>query len=234
MTKENQQLAFEYAKTVMPREACGVVIIEKGIEVFVPCKNISEFHDMFEIDPLEYAAAEDRGEVVEIFHSHCYASPMPSMVDKTVCQETKLKWSIVSVPNNIWYEHTPDGYKAPLVGRQWAHGHLDCYNLIQDYYREKLNINLPDFKRDFEWWHKGENLYMQNFEAVGFKAVDPASIKEHDIILMQILSPVVNHGGIYLGHKLMLHHLHRRLSGRDVYEGYYRKHTNRVVRHFSL
>ncbi len=234
MNLANKTIALEYAKTKMPNEACGLVIVEHGLEVFVPCRNISEHKDMFEIHPDDFAKAEDRGEILEVFHSHCFSPPFPSMVDKVVCGEASVKWSIVSVPNGVWHEHLPDGFKAPLIGRQWAHGHLDCYSLIIDYFEEKLGLDICDFDRKFEWWLHGEDLYMKNYEAAGFRKVDQKEIKEHDIILMQVRSPVVNHGGIYLGNGQMLHHLHRRLSGRDVWDGYYAKHTVQVVRHNSL
>ena len=215
----------------IPREACGLVIVEKGKEVFVPCKNISELDDTFILDPRDYLLAEQRGEILRVVHSHCYSDARPSEADKVACEASGLPWSIVSVPNNTWQEFQPSGYKAPLVGRTWSHGILDCYSLIRDYYKENLGIEIPDFERQFEWWHKGENLYLDNFEKAGFYEVPISQAGPNDVILMQILSPVVNHGGIYLGNEQMLHHLHRRLSCREVWGGYYRKHTVKVLRH---
>ncbi len=234
MNLENRSLALEFAKTQMPAEACGLVIVESGREVFVPCRNIYPYLGAFEIHPEDYAAAEDRGEIIEIFHSHCYGAPKPSGVDKTICEETNLKWSIVSVPNGDWFEFQPTGYRAPLIGREWAHGSLDCYSLLSDYYQEVLNITLPKFEREFEWWMKGQNLYALNFEGAGFTQVDPKDIQKHDIVLMQIKSPVINHGGIYIGDRQFIHHIHRRLSSREIWDGYWRKNTVKVVRHHSL
>ncbi len=234
MTPANRLLAFEYAKTQLPREACGVVIISHGKELFLPCRNISPYPDRFEIHADDWVSAEELGEITEIFHSHCYGKPYPSGVDKTMCEETNLKWSIVSVPNNEWHEFQPSGYRAPLVGREWAHGSLDCYSLLQDYYKEKLNIDLPHFERNFEWWLKGDDLYTKNFESSGFRVVDFKDIKLHDIILLQVRSPVINHGGVYIGDKLFIHHMHRRLSCRDVFDGYWRKNAIKLVRHHSL
>jgi cell wall-associated NlpC family hydrolase len=231
MTPENRAIALEHALKAMPMEACGVVIIERGHEVFVPCRNLSPIQNYFEIHPDDYAAAEDRGAVVRIVHSHCFASATPSEVDRVVCEQTKLPWSIVSVPNGTWFDFCPEGYQAPLVGRQWAHGVLDCYSLIRDYYSLTLGIEIPDFEREFEWWNKGQNLYVENFESAGFRQIPQKEIQKHDVIIMQIQSPVANHGAIYLGDDLMLHHLHRRLSCRDVFLGYYKRHTVKVLRH---
>lgn len=235
MNAQNQERAFMFARGMLPNEACGLVIIERGHERFIPCRNISPFpRDTFELDPEDYARAEERGEIVEIFHSHCYGSPQPSEADKVACEATNLPWSIVSVPNGQWVRFEPNGYKAPLIGREWAHGLLDCYSLIRDFYRDQLSIFIPDFDREFEWWLKGQNLYLENFRIAGFKEVPLAEVKPNDVLLMQVCSPVINHGAIYLGNDKMLHHLHRRLSCRDVWGGYYRKHTVKVVRHESL
>lgn len=234
MTPENRALALEWAKAQMPREACGLLIIEKGRERFIPCENISTIHDTFEISPIDFARAEDRGEIVGVFHSHCYKRAQPSEADLVACEQTGVPWTIVSVPNEEWHEFFPTGYQAPLVGRTWMHGVLDCYALVRDYYKRELMIEIPDFDREFEWWHKGQDLFLDNFKSAGFVEVTIPEIKQHDGLLMQISSPVVNHCGVYLGDDRMLHHVHRRLSGRDVFGGYWRKMTVKVVRHWKL
>lgn len=234
MTPENQAIALQFALKEMPREACGLVIIEKGKEVFVPCRNISLGPQDFEIHPEDFARAEDRGEIIEIFHSHCYVRAKPSESDLVSCERTGLKWSIVSVPNGEWVEFFPSGFKAPLVGRNWSHGVLDCYSLIRDYYKEELGIELMDFDREQEWWLTGENLYIENFEKAGFSEVPLSEMKLHDVLLMQIGAKVVNHGGVYIGNDRVLHHFHRRLSCRDILSGYYRRHIVKVVRYKGL
>lgn len=231
MTPETRAKALEWALAQMPREACGVVIIERGREVFVPCRNLSTYDDAFILDPADYAAAEDRGEVVRVVHSHPFMPPIPSEADLVSCEAGSVPWSIVSVPRGEWRDFTPSGYKAPLVGRTWAHGVLDCYSLIRDYYRETLSIELLDFERDADWWNKGQNLYLENFERAGFREVPLHDAKTHDVILMQVMSPVINHGAVYLGDDWILHHVHRRLSCRDIWGGYYRKHSIKVVRY---
>ncbi len=226
--------AHKLALESMPREACGLLIIEKGHEVFVPCRNISDLDDNFAIDPVDYLAAHNRGEIVRIIHSHCYVRAYPSEADKVSCEVTRLPWSIISVPNGEWFDFEPSGFKAPLVGRTWAHGVLDCYSLIRDYYLQELAIEIPDFERRHEWWLRGENLYLDNYASAGFVQVPIEDIRRHDVVLMQIMSPVLNHGAIYLGEAKILHHLTRRLSCREVFSGYYRRNTIKVLRHNSL
>jgi proteasome lid subunit RPN8/RPN11 len=234
MKDENRVKFLAHARLMAPREACGVLIVDGGKEQLIICKNISEYDQQFIIDPFDYVAAADRGDVIAIVHSHPLSSPLPSEADLVSCEQTQVPWHIVGVITGEWHSIEPKGYKAPLIGRTWCHGVLDCYSLIRDYYRDELNIELVDYDREFEWWIKGEDLYIRHFEGAGFVDIGMGSMKKHDVILMQIQSGVANHGGIFLGGDRFLHHLHKRLSSRDVYGGYWLKNTVKVVRHRSL
>jgi proteasome lid subunit RPN8/RPN11 len=234
MNDANKKSFLIHARMQSPREACGLLIVENGVETLVICKNKAEYDHQFIIDPMDYVMSEERGEVIGIVHSHPMNSPQPSEADKVACSQSKLKWHIVGCLTGEWFTLEPNGYEAPLIGREWCHGLLDCYSIIRDYYKRELNLEIPDYDRDFEWWRKGENLYLENFKDAGFSEVPIKEVQKHDVILMQIQSPVINHGAIYLGDEKMLHHLHKRLSSRDVYGGYWLRHTVKVVRHRSF
>lgn len=234
MDDQNKRLFLEHAREVSPSEACAVLIIEKGIETLVICQNKAYGNDHFIIDKLDYSMAEDRGEIIAIIHSHPNQSPLPSEPDKVACSNSNLKWYIVGTITGEWFELVPNGYEAPLIGRNWGHGVLDCYSIIRDYYKRVLQIDLQDFDRPARWWKTGGNLYLENFAKAGFIQVPFDSLQKHDVILMQVESPVINHGGVYLGDGLFLHHLYKKLSSRDVYGGYWEKHTLKIVRYEGL
>lgn len=222
---------IEYSKTTYPHESCGVVIVFKGRLKFIPCKNLLS-GDVFCIDPSDYSRAEDMGEIVAIAHSHTNGSAEPSMADIVACDRSKLPWIIVSIPEGKHTITEPKDFNIPLVGRQFYHGVLDCYSLIRDYYQQELSIELNDYLREPEWWHTDQDLYVNNFAKEGFVPVD--ELKKHDVILMQNGSDKINHGAVYLGDCIILHHSTNRLSSRDVYGGYWRKNTRRILRHRSL
>ncbi|MBU3627141.1 C40 family peptidase [Polynucleobacter sp. JS-Safj-400b-B2] len=223
-----------HAQKEYPKEACGLVVIKNGKQSYFACKNIADnVLDHFIIDPQDYTLAEDCGEIVRIVHSHPNISPMPSEGDKVSCELSSIPWVIVNWPTGAIYEFEPTGYVAPLIGREFFHGVLDCYCLIRDYYKEKLSIELLDFDREAQWWLKNQNLYVQNFEKAGFIEVPIAQMKEHDIVLMQVGSPVINHGAIYLGSNQILQHCAGRLSSRDVFGGGWQRAARIVVRHQS-
>lgn len=217
------------AKQQFPREACGIVVIFKGREKFIPCDNISQDNDSFVLSPEDFAKAEDLGEIVAIWHSHCGKTAQPSEPDLVSCEQHPYEWHIYATPLDSWYSFKPSGYKAPLIGREFRHGVLDCYTLVRDYYEQELKILLPDFAREDFWWNHGKNLYMDNYPNLGFVPVKFPE-KVGDLILMSISADVANHAGIYIGNSQMLHHLYGRLSSRDMYGGMYQKHTVEVIR----
>lgn len=64
MLAENKALALEHARAEYPREACGLLVIRKGREVYARCRNIGVGTDQFVIHAADYAAADMEGEIV--------------------------------------------------------------------------------------------------------------------------------------------------------------------------
>lgn len=223
---------LNHAKQEYPRESCGLVVIYKGREKYVPCRNIAtERHAEFLIDPSDYAKAEDLGEVVKVVHSHPKSAPNPSQNDKVAIEQSKLPWIICNPLTDQWTETCPSGYTAPLIGREYGYGILDCYTLIKDYFSSELNITLKDYQRLGTIESDAEG-YLNNWEDYGFAKVN--SPEKHDVILMCLGHNKPNHAAIYLGNNIMLHHCRNRLSSRDVYGGYWQKNCYGYFRHLDL
>lgn len=231
LTDDVKDAVAQHAADEYPRECCGLVIVFKGRQQYRPCRNIAVGTDQFAMHPEDYVSADQAGEIVAVVHSHPNIPARPSQADLVACEATGLPWFILSWPVGTWEEVYPTGYVAPLVGRQWSHGVLDCYSIIRDWYAQERGITLPDFERHDEWWLRGENLYEKNFAKAGFHPINRDELSAGDVILMQVGSPVANHGAIYLGDGLILHHVQNRLSTRDVYGGYWLKHTKTFLRH---
>lgn len=223
----------QHAQADYPRESCGLVVVQKGRLRYVPCRNVAERNEHFVMHPQDQAQAEDAGEVVLVVHSHPNLPPVPSQADLVGCETSGLPWLIVNWPTGAVHQFAPSGYVAPLYGRAFSHGVLDCYSFVKDYYRTVLGIELPQVERLDEWWLKGHNLYLDGFTAAGFEVVTgPPAL--HDGLLMRVASPVPNHGAVYVGGGLVGHHQMGRLSSKDVYGGWYEKVTTHVLRHRSL
>lgn len=226
---------YAHAEKELPNECCGLAIVRKGKLKYFPCRNISGTKNQFVINPADYAKAEDLGEIVGVCHSHPYVSEQPSIADKIMCEETQLPWLIVNYPNKTYSINYPEGYKAPLVGREFYYGVTDCYTIVRDYYKE-LGIELKRYNSKNNWWHNGGNLYEDNFMNEGFVIVGDSSTppKEHDVLMMKCASDVINHIAVYIGDGMILQHCTNRYSGKDIYGGYWKKATQYVIRHKSM
>lgn len=235
---------FMHALAESPRECCGL-IVECGdtsppgvtkvtYSKYVPCRNLSDSpHEQFMLSPADWARAEDIGEIIAVVHSHPFANAEPSEADRVACEASGLPWLIVNPQTRQLVCLEPAGYVAELIGRPFSYGVHDCYSLVLDYYRREMGITLKHYLRNdrYGWWKDGQNLYMERFAASGFVAVEEPEIG--DVILMQVESPVPNHLGVYLGDNIMLHHLVNQLSRRDVYGGYWQKHTVKFLRYIA-
>lgn len=247
-TKKTLAAIHAHALAEYPKECCGLIVKAGRKEAYRRCANLSGDLEQFRMSAEDWAAAEDAGRVLAVVHSHPDAPAEPSEADRAACEATGVPWIIVSVREGAiagLHRFAPSGWQAPLLGRQFFHGVLDCYTLIRDWYRREAGIELPDFAREDDWWNKGEDLYMEGFAQAGFARIpEGAPLQPGDVVLMSVRSPVANHAGIYLGTRplleapglhpvpnAMLHHLYGRLSERVVYGGHWQEITCAVVRH---
>ena len=254
MRKKTMAAIRAHAVAEYPRESCGLVVIKDRGESYFPCRNTATGNGHFVLAPEDYARAEDHGRIGAIVHSHPDYPATPSEADRVGCEASGLPWYIVSVEKSSDGEpvagdlngYVPEGYVAPLIGRQFAHGVLDCYTLVRDWYLRERAIALPDFHREDDWWKNGGDLYLAHYAEAGFRPLAAGEVLTYgDVILMQIRSPQApNHAGIYMGaaglkecpglHPVadaMLHHLYGRLSERVVYGGYWRESTRLIIRY---
>jgi proteasome lid subunit RPN8/RPN11 len=234
-----RQAMLEHAEAEAPRECCGLLMrdADAGTLHYMRCANLyagPAGQDRFLLDPEAWPAADAFGEVLAVVHSHPNASANPSMADRAMCERSGLPWLIVGWPSGALVQLGPEGWSAPLEGRDFHFGVLDCYTLVQDWYARTWGIELPDMERTEGFELRGEHLYRDNLARAGFEPVNTADPEPGDGLLMRIQSPEVdNHAAVYLGEGYMLHHLAGQLSRKERWDWPWQRRTTAIVRHKS-
>ncbi len=225
-----------HAVACFPNEMCGVITTDHA---FKPLLNRHPQPTHYFDCAVECAALQAAGQVLALVHSHPGGPEAPSGDDVAGQMHMALPWGLLictgeGAMDPYWWgdELTP----PPLEGRMFRHGPSgtdgrgDCGALIRDWYRLERGILIPDFPREDGWWLKGESLYEQHFAAAGFEPVAVEAAQPGDVALFAFRAPVANHGGIYLGQGIILHHLAGRVSRQESVLGWMKLLT-RVLRH---
>lgn len=232
-----------HAEECYPHECCGVIVED----FYIPCRNISENKDQFEIHHEDLAKAEDLGEIQAYVHSHPNATARASELDLIQIELHEKPWVICAYPDIEFQAYEPCGYKAPLVGRNYIHGIQDCYSIVRDFYEREMGVKLIDFERSDGWWESKENksLYLDGFGEAGF--VEVSDMQYGDVLLCRVgRTEHVNHAVIWLGDNaelksekteacvgsaLILHHPYGRKSCREIFGQQWQERVIKVVRY---
>ena len=230
-----KEAALVHAKNQDPKESCGLLLNIKGKEKYFPCRNLSmTAFQCFIIDPEDYIKADNTGDIIAVVHSHPVTPPVPSQSDKVACEQSGLAWHIVNPKTESWGYLKPTGYKAPILGREWAWGVTDCYTLVRDWYKEKLDIDLIDWQRPttLEDFNK-EPMFEKCAEETGFRELRPdEKLINGDLLFMSIFSNNLNHVAIFIDGDV-LHHLADRLSCIEPYSEWLLKCTGKRLRYVA-
>ena len=195
----------QYCIEQYPKEAI-VAIFDYGLEY------IENTHDdpenNFRIAPEKFIELEEK-DVKAILHSHPDGFLYPTKSDMISQISCGIPFGIIVTDGKdatrpVWWGDQIE--RAPLIGRGFIYGIYDCYSCCRDYYHH-AGLDLPEFPRDWDWWHNDENMYIDNFTKAGFHEIEGVDVKEGDALLFAIKSDVPNHAAVYLGDNMMLHHL---------------------------
>ena len=228
-----KEKALEHAKELAPNESVGLVLNSRGKTVYYPCKNIADNPTQtFTLDPVDYAAASQSGDIFAVVHSHPTTDLVFSESDLVSCEKTKLPFYIVNPRNGEWIYKEPDGYMPDLLGRRWIWGVTDCWSLVRDYYKKERGIVLKDYDRSMTAEQFLEDPLFESYAwRTGFRELRLGeNLQVGDVLLMSIMHPTLNHVAIYLG-DMVLHHLADRLSCREPYNLWLLKCTAKRYRY---
>lgn len=212
------------------KEQCGLFVLAGGVVSFVPCDNHAyDKKNSFLIHPIDFVRCSDNGDVIAVGHSHVVGSCKPSSDDRLNSENCKLPFIIFQPDQQTLDHYDPTGQPIDLIGRHWTYGVSDCYTLAKDYYKQH-GVELKDYVRNDLYELKKDSPFLKYFEENGFHRVDGPP-KVRDGLLMNVYSNQPNHCAVLVADGLILHHLQHRLSCREPFAGYWKRHTTVVLRH---
>lgn len=210
-------------------EVCGLLLDSGRIW---PARNIAAAPaDQFELDPVDYAAAQQLGRVVGIWHSHPVSSAEPSMLDRAMCERTALPWHIVSPYTGDYRYIAPSGWQAPYEGRPYVYGVFDCWELVRDWYRQELGHELPRLDNAPDGWWRTQDLVPALCQQSGLQPVT-GDWQRGDVLLCRcdMSSAGADHAAIWMGDNQLLHQLREQQSRVDLFSRYWQRAVIKAMR----
>lgn len=222
LTKKNTTAILKHAAEAAPQECCGLLIAEGRAQVYLPCKNVAgNPAEAFEIDAGDWVAAESRGEILAVVHSHPQGEPCLSNDDRHIQVAHGLPW-LLAVNGEV-RQFRP---LLRLRGRVFEYGKADCSVLLVDAYH-LAGIELADYARaDMD--ADADNLLAHGM-GVGFVQVHD-DMQPGDVVVTTHRGKP-SHVALYIGNNELLHHAYDQLSRREPYGEYWRNQTHSVWRH---
>ena len=213
----------EHAYEFPNEEVCGFVL---GNGEIFRCKNSHQTPDKnFAIATTEFIKALAANSFAAgnpfaaIYHSHTVHSDW-SPEDIKSSKQVNIPFVLCHTPTGRIRTYDP-AETLPYTGREWSYAATNCYTLMQDWYRQELNVILPDFYMNYDRdWIRRDVGYQKNLPLNGFRQLEKnEAIEKHDVILMTLGLPYPNHVGIIVDvdANVMLHHLAGQPSSAIVY-----------------
>ncbi len=199
--------------------------------------------------PDDVMAAEDKGDVVAVWHSHTDQPATPSEADLAGCEATQLPWVITAIHKN--YDDSidvdfvfsspvvfhPTGFEMPYTGRIYAFGVFRLLDPVSRLSWPRIWDQPEPPRKSFASpnWSEGDvDILGDNFAGEGLvRLANGEEPQKGDIFFMQY-GKMPDHCAVYIGDDQILHHHKDRLSCRAVFGGMYKKHVTHHLRHRNL
>lgn len=222
-----------------PNEMCGIIVNDE----FIQLDNVHpDKAEHFRINPVQLQQYPDYSAIV---HSHPYDSSVRLTADIPDKRWLSFKdqqgwinsgkvWIVVATDG----EHCSDLTIAdendiqPFEGREFIWGTQDCFTLARDYYKS-IGIIICNHPREWLWWQKDQNMFVDGFKQEGFYQVALEDIRVNDALLFRVNSNIINHCGVIVGTDKLLHSVYNSVSRISKLSLYF-KDIAMILRHKSI
>lgn len=225
----------KHAIVESPNECCGLIYASGDSNYTFPSVNISQNKfNSFSISPFDYINASEQGKIVGFYHSHCGNNGEFGHLDKYNSLNHKLPLVLYHIKSdNFKIYNDKDEKFSKYLGIKFEYGKNDCFSLVESFYNNEFNINLPNISRDKNWHNKNPLLIKENIENFGFKIV--SNLEYGDVVLVSLPNNQnPRHLMIYLGDNKVLHNSFNSYSVIENYSEQMKKQTISIIRHKSL
>lgn len=226
LKKQIKQFSLEN----IPNESCGLIIEINDEYKFIKCRNVS-FHKKTEsiVHPMDYVMAEKQGKVISIVHSQPSAGT--SFTDNVTAYNQNLFSVVYSWETDQFYLIAPE--LKDYLFKDFKLGEYDCLELVRNYYREELNINISPYNQSDSWFLNNPTIIYDNFKKEGFIEINRGRMRKNDVILFGN-NKEIGHLAIAMGNNLMLHHPRESKSIIEDIHHLWESKISLVVRHNDL
>ena len=178
-----------YCQIKAPEEACGFIYFDGVSYSWEGVENIYEEDksQFFAISSEQTQKAYKSGKLYAVFHSHTQTKESFTPTDVEIQKKTGVPWVLFNIhgkPEAYWLKN--EKKERPLYDRPYVWHVYDCYSFVKDFYEQEFGIVLNDYVREENFFDKGQELYLDNFEKEGFSEVALSEIKYGDLILFKL------------------------------------------------
>ncbi len=234
MTLKVRRQIKEFSLQNKNEESCGVIIHKDGNYNAILCRNLAENRKYnFVVDPKDYFKASKMGQICCIFHSQ--TSIIPSELDIINSKGHNIPSLIYSIDKDDFTFLDPSNLTLnKYIGRNFELGKNDCLTLVQDYYKNELNINISNFDRNSAFSELDSDIIIKSYKNEGFKIIELDEINKYDLIGFRFKNKNIHHLAVYLGQNLFLHHQGNKYSNVEIFTKEYKKRAELILRHKTL
>jgi len=220
MENEWQEQAKKHSIKNATEEVCGLIISKDNNLVYIAARNIAENKkNHFAIDPNSYMYAASIGKVVACFHSHIKNTSF-SWTDINNSFKLNLPYYLYDIKEDKMKYFSPIDHKEykKYLYLKFNYGKNDCFSLIRSFYKNQLNIEISDPEQDramkymppencLIWSREKYKQWANENNLLDIDVNDISQLKKYDILVFNGLNKgEPNHGMIYIGNELVLHH----------------------------
>lgn len=208
----------QHAAEFPTQEVCGFLLDSGQV---LRAHNVHQCPETdFAIWDGQFIAANDRGAIAAIYHSHVNSNDAFSVPDIKACRQVQIPYILCHTPTLRIRVYDPNEIQ-PYEGREWGWCWNNCFTLFQDYYKRELGVMLPDFYSPYDRsWLREDMGYTRHLPLNGFRRLELNEvIATHDVALMTLGLRYPNHVGVIVDavQNKILHHCADQPSEITVY-----------------